>query len=173
IRSAQEFGFKVYYGDGTRLDVLRACGAEKSRAIAVCVDDRAAANRIVELARAEFSQAKLLVRAFDREHARELVDAGVDYQVRETFDAALRFGQEALVQLGVSEVEARQIAELVRSRDAERFALELASGDYQSGKSKLFVNTRPLPSRPTPFSPPRREGQALNEIPGEGDAAAR
>jgi len=164
IRSAHEFGFKVYYGDGTRLDVLRACGADKCRAIAVCIDDRVAASRVVELARAEFPQARLLVRAYDREHARALVGAGVDYQVRETFDAALRFGEAALRQLGVSEVDAAEIVALVRARDAERFALELASGGFEAGKSTLFINTPVLPSRPTPFSTPQREGAALNDL---------
>jgi glutathione-regulated potassium-efflux system protein KefB len=163
IRSAREFGFKVYYGDGTRLDVLRASGAAQARAIAVCIDQRDAANHIVTLARAEFPQARLLVRAFDREHARELVNAGVDYQVRETFEAALQFGEEALRQLGVSHEEAADIAALVRSRDAERFALEIAAGSTEAGKSKLFGNA--VPSKPVPFSTPKREGSTLNELP--------
>src|SRR6202030_103622 len=66
IKSAGRFGFKVYYGDGLRLDVLRAAisGADV-RLIAVCVDNRVAASRIVELARAEFPQLKLYVRSFD------------------------------------------------------------------------------------------------------------
>ena len=91
IQSAEEFGFKIYYGDGTRLDVLHASGAHTARAIAVCVDNREAANRIVELATREFPHAKLLVRSFDREHALELIAAGVDYQIRETFESAVAF----------------------------------------------------------------------------------
>ncbi len=59
--SPSEYSFTVYYGDGTRLDVLRASGAGKARQIAVCVETRATANRIVELVRSEFPQAKLLV----------------------------------------------------------------------------------------------------------------
>ncbi|WP_209019502.1 NAD-binding protein, partial [Xanthomonas citri] len=64
IQSAEEFGFKIYYGDGTRLDVLHASGAHSARAIAVCVDNQEAANRIVELATREFPHAKLLVRSY-------------------------------------------------------------------------------------------------------------
>ena len=90
IRSAAEFGFKVYYGDGCRLDMLRAAGAGEAKAILVCVDDRAAADRAVALVKAEFPLAKLLVRSYDREHALKLVEAGVDVQVRETFE----FGAE-------------------------------------------------------------------------------
>ena len=71
IRSAADFGFKVYYGDGTRLDVLQASGAGTAKAIIVCVDKRDTASRIARLVKAEFPLAKLLVRSFDREHALE------------------------------------------------------------------------------------------------------
>ncbi|KKD57375.1 potassium transporter [Stenotrophomonas maltophilia] len=78
IQSAARFGFKIYYGDGTRLDVLHASGAATARAIAVCVDKAEAADRIVELVAHEFPQAKLMVRSFDREHSLRLIHAGVD-----------------------------------------------------------------------------------------------
>nr|WP_298719090.1 monovalent cation:proton antiporter-2 (CPA2) family protein [uncultured Steroidobacter sp.] len=167
IRAAQEFGFTVYYGDGTRLDVLRASGAGKARQIAVCVNSRATADRIVELVRSEFPQAQLLVRAYDREHARLLVGAGVDYQIRETFESALQAGGAALRMLDVSDSEVAEILASIRERDAERFALEIAGGGYQAGIGMLFRNTPQTPSRPTPFSKPRTEGKALNEVPGE------
>jgi voltage-gated potassium channel Kch len=66
IRLAEGFGFKVYYGDGTRLDILRAAGAETARAILICVDDPAMAKHIAELAKAEFPLAPVLARARDR-----------------------------------------------------------------------------------------------------------
>jgi glutathione-regulated potassium-efflux system protein KefB len=167
IRVAKEFGFTVYYGDGTRLDVLRASGAGKARQIAVCVETRATANRIVELVRSEFPQAKLLVRAFDREHARLLVGAGVDYQIRETFESALQAGGAALRLLDVSEAEISDILTTIRDRDAERFALEVAGGGYEAGLGMLLRNTPQTPSRPAPFIKPRTEGKALNEVPSE------
>jgi glutathione-regulated potassium-efflux system protein KefB len=157
IQSAADFGFKVYYGDGTRLDVLHACGADRARAIAVCIDDRAAADRIVELARHEFPQARLLVRSFDREHALKLVRAGVDLQVRETFESALRFGELALRALDVPAQEAAEVADEIRRRDAERFELELAGG-FGAGRDLLHGNA----PRPTPFTTPLRESQVLN-----------
>ena len=155
IRSAGEFGFKVYYGDGTRLDVLHASGADKARAIAVCIDNRVAANRIVELARGEFPQARLLVRAFDREHALELVALGVDYHIRETFESAVLFGRAALEEVGVDATEAQSVSEEVRRLDAERFALEVAAGDIRAGRPMIIGNT--APATPTPFTTPRRE----------------
>ena len=158
IRSAADFGFKIYYGDGTRLDVLKASGADKARAIAVCVDDRAAADRIVQLARSEFPQAKLLVRSYDREHSLKLIGAGVDYQVRETFHSAMAFGQAALLQLGVPEEEAAAIAAEVRRRDAERLELEIAGG-LAAGAALIHGNV----PRPTPFTTPKKAPQALSD----------
>ncbi len=162
IRSATRFGFKLYYGDGTRLDVLRTAGAGQARAIAVCVDDRRAANLIVELATHNFTQAKLLVRSYDRRHSLELASAGVDYQVRETFESAVLFGEAALRELGVDPDEAAEIAAEVRRLDDERFDLEMAAGaDVRAGMKIMRTNTGFNP-QPTPFTPPRRKSQALN-----------
>lgn len=86
IRDAGKFGFKVYYGDGTRLDVLRQSGAD---VVMVRVDDRKATDRIVELVKADFPTSKLLVRSFDRGHAIQLRKAEVDFEIRETFESAL------------------------------------------------------------------------------------
>jgi glutathione-regulated potassium-efflux system protein KefB len=158
IRSAGDFGFKVYYGDGARLDVLRASGAGEASAIAVCIDDRVAANRIVELVKAEFPLVRLLVRSFDREHSLKLVAAGVDFQIRETFESALAFSGAALRALGVPEEEAAASIEEIRRRDAERFALEMTGG-IEAGRDLLHGNT----AKPKPLVPPKRAAQPLNE----------
>ena len=162
IQSAAEFGFKVYYGDGTRLDVLHASGAHSARAIAVCIDDPAAADRIVELAGESFPQARLLVRAYDRAHALKLVNAGVDVQVRETFESAVLFGAAALRALDVPEDEADAIAAQVRRLDAERFELEVASNDTRAGIPLIIKNTDAPGPKPTPLTRPRRESRVLN-----------
>jgi glutathione-regulated potassium-efflux system protein KefB len=162
IRNAERFGFKIYYGDGARLDVLHASGAHSARAIAVCVDDRQAATRIAELAHHEFPQATLLVRAFDRVHAIELARIGVSYQVRETFESALEFGEAALRAVGVEHDEARTIAADIRRRDAARFEAQLAEG-ISAGRDMLHSN---LP-KPQPLIPPRQEARVIG-----GDLAA-
>ena len=170
IQSAAEFGFKVYYGDGTRLDVLHASGAHSARAIAVCIDDREAADRIVELATESFPQARLLVRAYDRAHALKLVNAGVDVQVRETFESAVLFGAAALRALDVPEDEADAIAAQVRRLDTERFDLEVASNDTRAddnndtraGIPLIIKNTGAPGPKPTPLTRPRRESRVLN-----------
>ncbi|SDR11143.1 Kef-type potassium/proton antiporter, CPA2 family [Pseudoxanthomonas sp. CF385] len=163
IRSAEEFGFKIYYGDGTRLDVLRACGAQTAQSIAICIDDKEAANRIVELVKHEFPQAQVLVRSFDREHSLALIGAGVDYQIRETFESAVEFGKAALMSVGISREDAETIALEIRRRDAERLELEIAGGDLRSGIPAVYGNAKPTKPTPTPFTKPKREAKALNE----------
>jgi glutathione-regulated potassium-efflux system protein KefB len=163
IRSAEEFGFKIYYGDGTRLDVLRACGAQTAQSIAICIDDKEAASRIVELVKHEFPQAQVLVRSFDREHSLALIAAGVDFQIRETFESAVEFGKAALASVGISPEDAETIALEIRRRDAERLELEIAGGDLRSGIPALYGNARPAKPTPTPFTKPKREARALNE----------
>lgn len=160
IRDAAKFGFKVYYGDGTRLDVLHASGAAGAQAIAVCVDERAVANRIVELVGQQFPLTKLLVRAFDRRHALELVKADVDYHLRETFESALLFGAATLQATGVSADEAAAIVAEVRRRDAQRFELDIAGG-IAAGAKHLFSNIN-LPQT-EPLIAPQRQARALSE----------
>lgn len=162
IQAAEKFGFKVYYGDGARLDVLQASGAGEARAIAICTDNRVVTNRIVELCAHEFTQARLLVRSFDREHALQLVNARVDFQIRETFESALSFGQAALRELGVPEDEAREVGAEIRRRDSERFELEVAKQDTAAGVGLLFSNMRPHVPEPTPLTTPQRESRLLH-----------
>jgi glutathione-regulated potassium-efflux system protein KefB len=130
IRDAHDFGFKVYYGDGTRIDVLRHAGAETAEIILVCVDNREAATRILELAKHEFPHAKIMVRAFDREHALELIQKGADYQLRELLGSAGAFGERALVELGVPPEEAAEIRAEAAKMDLERLELQTVGGIY-------------------------------------------
>jgi glutathione-regulated potassium-efflux system protein KefB len=132
IREAEAFGFKIYYGDGTRLDILHAAGAHAAKLIVVAVDDRETSNRIVELIRAEFPNTRLFVRAFDREHAAELNRAGVTYQIRETFESALLLAEEALRAMEVDEETIADLMEDTRRRDAERLIIETAEDIYAS-----------------------------------------
>jgi len=168
IQAAGTFGFKVYYGDGTRLDVLRASGAERAEAILVCVDKPEVADRIVELCKAEFPLARLYVRAFDRGHVLRLVKAGVDYQIRETFESALVFGREVLLGLGFDEPEADEAIADVRKRDEERLELQIAGG-LTAGRYLIRGNLQT--PQPEPFQRPRQPGQVIGEVPEGGDPA--
>jgi len=165
IQAAATFGFKVYYGDGTRSDILHASGAHQAEAILVCVENRATANTIVRVAQGEFPHAKLFVRAFDRGHAMDLIRAGVDYQIRETFESAMVFGGEVLRGLGVPDEEAAEIVEDVRRRDLERLDLQVAS-DIYAGQDLIHGN-QPTPA---PLTKPKAAGTVVGELPVKAGA---
>ncbi|MET4682454.1 monovalent cation:proton antiporter-2 (CPA2) family protein [Brevundimonas faecalis] len=160
IQAAGNFGFKVYYGDGTRLDTLRASGAGRAEAVLVCVDKPEAADRIVQLVKSEFPGVKLFVRAFDRGHSLRLIEAGVDYHIRETFESALKFGEAVLVDLGVSEDEAADTVAEVRRRDAARLDLQVTGG-LTAGRALMRGNA--VTPQPEPYIKPAREGRLVNE----------
>ncbi len=160
IQAAGNFGFKIYYGDGSRLDVLRASGAETAETILVCVDKPEVADRIVELVKAEFPLTKLFVRAYDRGHSIRLINAGVEFHIRETFESALAFSEHVLKDLGFPEDVARETIEDVRRRDEERLVLQVTGG-LQAGRN-LWRNNTTTP-QPEPYVKPRREARALNE----------
>jgi glutathione-regulated potassium-efflux system protein KefB len=162
IQAASDFGFKVYYGDGTRLDILRASGAGQAQAILVCVDKREAATRIAELASAEFPQARLFVRSYDRGHTLDLLQLGVEYEIRETFESAMAFGATVLSRLGVPQEDVEEITSGVRRRDQERLELQMVGG-IRAGVGLLFNNT----PTPAPLTPPRQRGQVIGDVPAK------
>lgn len=139
IRDTAAYGFKVYYGDGSRPDVLHAAGAHEACAVLVCVDDKTAATRIAENARHVCPQAQVIIRAYDREHAVELAKAGADVYVRETFESAMVLGREAVLATGASTEEADEVMARVRRRDAERFEMEVAGGLF-AGRALVLGN---------------------------------
>ncbi len=172
IQAAGNFGFKVYFGDGSRLDVLRASGAAKAETILVCVDKPEVADRIVELVKAEFPLTKLFVRAYDRGHSLRLIEAGVEYHIRETFESALKFGEQVLIDLGFNGEDVAETIEDVRRRDAERLILQ-TTGGITAGRGLMRGNA--VTPTPEPYVRPKRESRALNEEAAEalGEEAAR
>jgi glutathione-regulated potassium-efflux system protein KefB len=157
IANAGRFGFKVYYGDGARLDVLRAAIRSEVRLVAVCVDKREAANRIVDLVRTEFPSLKLYVRSYDRRHTLELLAKGIDFEMRETFESAVEFGRAVLEGLGLAHERAVEVADYVRQRDMDRLALQQVEG-ITAGRELVWKQ----PVRPEPLSEPVRHSEALN-----------
>jgi monovalent cation:proton antiporter-2 (CPA2) family protein len=156
IQDAAGFGFKVYYGDGTRLDVLRAAGAGDARLIAVCIDNREAASRVVDLVHAEFPGTKLYVRSFDRRHTLQLIAKGVDFELRETYESALVFGRSTLEALGIDSERAAATEQFVRSRDLDLLAVQQAEG-LSAGADLLRMRMVH-----EPLSTPAREVKPLN-----------
>jgi len=110
----RKFGFKVFYGDATRLDLLEAAGAARARLLVVAIDDVEDNLALVDLARSAFPDLKIIARARNVRHWLELADRGIRATERETFESALRSGRQALEVLGLSPYEAREVAETFR-----------------------------------------------------------
>jgi monovalent cation:proton antiporter-2 (CPA2) family protein len=157
IRDAARFGLRVYYGDGTRLDVLRAAGAAKAELICICVDEPEVAVKIVELVHGDFKRARTFVRAYDRNHAITLMNMEVDYQLRELFESAIAFSRAALEELGVDWDSAAAVAEEVRKRDITRLVLQ-KSGGAMSG-ADLVIGAKVTPE---PLVKPASRARALS-----------
>lgn len=139
IQAASTFGFKVWYGDGGRLDILHAAGAGSADLVIVATDKKETNTHIVQLLKHEFPLVPVMARAFDRGHAMELIAAGVDYQLRETFESALEMGREALERLGASPEEAAELVAAHRARDLDRLAIQSVEGIY-AGRDLLLGN---------------------------------
>ncbi len=121
VELVRRFGRRVYYGDATRLDLLRAAGAADAKILVIAIDDRDQAENLVEMARKYFPHLKILARAFDRRHAYRLLDKGAHIVERETFEAGLMLGQVALEVLGFQKHHAASAARLFRHHDEEVF----------------------------------------------------
>ena len=121
IEAIRPFGFRVFYGDATRLDVLRVAGAEQARVLVLAVDDIAQSLRIAELVREHFPQLEIVARARDVPHWNALRDRGVMLVERELFESSLRSGRTVLEVLGHAPHEARRQAMRFRRHNLELF----------------------------------------------------
>ena len=114
IELLRKFGFKVFYGDATRLDLLEAAGAAKAKVIVVAVDSVDESLHIVDMVREHFPGLAIIARARNVQHYRQLRSRGVMLVERETFEAALRIGRDVLERLGAEPYEARLVADTFR-----------------------------------------------------------
>ena len=119
VETLRKFGFRGYFGDATRMDLLRSAGADKAKLLIVAVDDADACLTIVRHAKREFPNLKIYARARNRRHAYELHKLGVDYFRRETFDSAITMGLEVMKALGHDAENMRLKALAFRKHDEE------------------------------------------------------
>ncbi len=117
IDSLRRFGFKVYYGDASRPDLLHAAGAPAAKILVIAIDDQAKTLEIVEVARQHFPNLRIFARAVDRMHAYRLLNAGVDDVFREVFASSIDMGEKVLAALGVQGSEAEQAARAFKAHD--------------------------------------------------------
>ncbi|MEQ1565010.1 MAG: monovalent cation:proton antiporter-2 (CPA2) family protein [Myxococcota bacterium] len=135
----RRFGQKVFYGDASRIELLHAAGAHQARVLVVAVDEPEKVDQIVHIARKHFPNLAILARARGRTEAYELLEAGVAGTYRETFDTALRAGEDALRLLGLPAHAAHRAARTFRQHD-ERVLRELAA--HRHDEQTLAVRAR-------------------------------
>lgn len=119
IDTLRRFGFKVFYGDATRIDLLEAAGAAKARILVIAVDSQEASLALADLARQHFPHLKIIARARDLPHAVELMNRDIPVIERETFHSALRLGEETLKALGQPAYAARKKTLTFRQHNEE------------------------------------------------------
>jgi glutathione-regulated potassium-efflux system protein KefB len=153
IELSGEFGTKVYYGDGLRIDLLRTAGAENAKVIAFCNDNeggelsRSAVKAVLDA----FPQASVMVRAFDRRHVIELRGLDLVLAERELFESAVVMGKAALRASGIGPREIDRVEREYRMRDCDRLERQQETGDIRAGWETSFGEDRPLPDEePTP-----------------------
>lgn len=147
IETAAGFGMKVWYGDGTRLDLLRQAGAQEAEIIAFCLDGDTLDGTQLEPIAATFPDARLLVRVFDRRHMLRLADVPISGCVREMFESAVVMGRQALALVGADEEEIASVEAEYRQNDEERFAIQREHNDVRAARNMILTEPRSRPRR--------------------------
>jgi glutathione-regulated potassium-efflux system protein KefB len=122
----RRFGNEVYYGDVSRLDLLRSAGAEKAKVFVLAIDDVDASVRTAQLIREQFPKLKVFARARNRQHTFSLMDAGVTHIIRETLLSSLELANSVLQELGETQASARDIVRRFRQHDERTLAAQYA-----------------------------------------------
>jgi voltage-gated potassium channel Kch len=132
VELLRKLGLKVYYGDASRLDLLRAAGAERARLLVLALDSPERTLEIVGIVRKHFPGLTIMARAFDWEDAHELIAAGVTHVYRQSLDASLRMGTDALRMMGFRAYQARRAADQFMRWD-EKAMVELTQQRSDEG----------------------------------------
>lgn len=141
IQLMRRFGFKGFYGDPTRSDILHAAGLETARVLVVTLDDQEAAIKLVQVARKARPDLHIVARAYDRSHTYKLYQAGANDIVRELFDSSLRAGRYVLENIGLSEFEAAEAEKVFyhHDREAVKELAALWKPDVPASQNEAYV----------------------------------
>jgi glutathione-regulated potassium-efflux system ancillary protein KefC/glutathione-regulated potassium-efflux system protein KefB len=132
VNFVRRFGNEVYYGDPSRLDLLRAAGAENARVFVLAIDNVEASVRTATLVREQFPHLRILARARNRQHAFALMDAGVSEVIRETYASSLEMAAGVLEALGETPAVARDVVRRFREHDQKTLQAQYAvKGDQE------------------------------------------
>jgi glutathione-regulated potassium-efflux system protein KefB len=149
IDIAGRFGLKVYYGDGTRLELLQQAGADAARVIVFAMDKDQLSRDELETALKTFRQAAIFVRAFDRRAMISYRGLDTALVVREVFESAVLTGRKTLATLGVAEDRIAKIECAYRNRDKERLAVQAEKGIFSDeARSMLLFDSDTPATRP-------------------------
>jgi len=135
----RRFGNEVFYGDASRLELLRSAHAENAEVFVLAIDDVEASVRTAELIRKHFPHLKIFARARNRQHAFRLMDLEVRYTIRETFVSSLEMSEKVLETLGLSKSKAIETVRRFRAHDEATMANQQAVKDDES---KFLQTTR-------------------------------
>ena len=138
IELSGRFDMKVYYGDGTRIDLLRRAGGEEARLIAFCIDDPTLDGKTLEPVAEAFPQAALMVRAFDRRQVMALQGLDLAGVVREVYESAICMGAQAMQALGVPDAEIEEVERQYRTNDDQRMAVQIEHGTLMAAKDMMY-----------------------------------
>ena len=144
IDVASNFGAKVYFGDGTRIDLLRQAGADEAELILFCIDKDQVSAELLHAVSEKFPDASVYVRGFDRRSVLRLHGSGAEYIIREVLESALKMARLALAKLGVSEQGIEQAVAVYRETDRERMTLQIDADDIRVAHEMMV--TEPLAS---------------------------
>ncbi len=143
IDIAQGFGAKVYFGDGTRLDLLRQAGAAEAELIMFCIDGDQLSADLIESVHGAFPEAAIYVRAFDRRALLALRGSPARYVVREVLESAVRMARLALEGAGVATEEIDRAEDMYRRRDKERLRAQFETGDLTALHERIITEPEP------------------------------
>ncbi len=142
VDALRKFGFKVFYGDALRTDLLESAGAKEAKIMVIAIDDREKITELVKVAQLNFPKLQLLVRAYDRSHAGELLKIGVKYVYREVFGSSMNLAKDALIVLGQTEKDASSVVKRFSDHDEKFLRKSVAVRDDQKALQDLARESR-------------------------------
>ncbi len=149
IKTASDFGMKVYYGDGLRLDLLRQAGAADAELILFCQDGDGLDTDLLEAVHHAFPKASLFVRAYDRRSIMKMKGAPISGAVREVMESAVMMARLAMGAVGVDQGEIDKTEAEYRRRDAARLQVQRETGDIYAGRDGMFSQAAEAAKRAT------------------------
>ncbi|TCM17001.1 Kef-type potassium/proton antiporter (CPA2 family) [Novosphingobium sp. PhB165] len=139
IDVASGFGAKVWFGDGTRIDLLRQAGAGEAQMLVFCIDGDQLTESFLLGVHEAFPNARIMARVFDRRTMIRLMDAPVTFMVREVMESAVLMAREALEDLGLSGEQIDNAESMYRASDKERLSIQYETGDIRAARDRIIT----------------------------------